>query len=223
MILKKVVICFTIFSLYQCETKIKENTIFYKSDLRYFKSSEQIDYTVIDQIKKIWSKEIPNLKFVAKDDTLFASDPSLKGVKNILSGPWIISKEKYSSSLECDKKLLIHQNEIKYSFCYSDVFEFLDLQIEKSKTDSYYIYYKDIKINLLSNLNLNEKDYNFDSLIFDLIKNVPFIAYDKFQKKEIYKTIVNDFSMGWQGGIEFFLLEKSKDTIAHFSYIKWIH
>ena len=190
--------------------------------LNYYRIGHQRDSTSLDNIKKYWSREIPDLTFIKKNDTLFASYRTLEGDRNILFEPWITSENRFNSKLSCQNKLVIRQSEIEYTFCYSDVFEFLDSQIEKSKTDSYFISYKNIKDNLLQSINSNQPNFNCKAFIYDLLKNIPFKAYDNFQKKEIYKTIVNEFSMGWQGGIEYFLLENNKDTIAHYSYIKWI-
>jgi len=187
------------------------------SSLKYIKRNGRVDSTMIDYIKADWSKEY-------KIEFLYGSKLN-ENVKNyrLYPGPYLTSETKWNSELNCSEKLIIHQNEIKYSFCYSDIIAFLDAQIEKSKNDIYFIRYVKEKENLLNKIKERESIFYCDYLLYDLLMNLPYRAYDKYSKLEVSKIILSDYYSGWSGGSEYFLLNKRNDTIAYHGFQRWVN
>ena len=195
------------------------------SNLKYVKRNGRVDSTMIDYIKADWSKEY-KIEFKNINDTLFLYGSKLnENVKNyrLYPGPYLTSKTKWNSELNCSEKIIIHQNEIKYSFCSHDIIDFLDTQIEKSKNDVYFIRYLKQKENLLNKIKERESIFYCDYLLYDLLMNIPYKAYDKYSKVEVSKIILSDYYSGWSGGSEYFLLNKRNDTIAYNGFQRWVN
>ncbi len=192
------------------------------SSLNYIERNGKVDSTMIDYIKKDYSRTY-NIEFISKNDTLFAFGSTLEeNNKNYRLGPNLTSKIRSNFELNCTKKIIIHQNEIKYSFCYSDVINFLDKQIKKSEKDVYYINHIGQKENLFNQIKESESIFYCDSFIYDLLMNLPYNAYDKYTKMQIPKIILSDYYSGWSGGSEYFLLDYKNDTIANHEFQRWV-
>jgi hypothetical protein len=178
---------------------------------------------MVDYIKADWSKN-HKIKFISENDTLFGFGSTLEeNNKSYRLGPYVTSKVRLNSQLNCSKKIIIHQNEIRYSFCYSDVISYFDHQIIKSEKDPYYLRYIKAKENLLNQITGKETIYYCDYIIYDFLLNLSFNAYDKFDKNEVPKIILSDYYAGWSGGSEYFLLDKKNDTIGSHRFQRWVN
>jgi len=193
------------------------------SSLSYIKRNGRVDSTMIDYIKADWSRR-HIIEFQSRNDTLFAYGSELNEKdKNYRLSPYVTSRTMRSSELICSKKIIIHQNEIKYSFCYSDINAFFDKQIKKSENDIFFINYIGEKENLLNQITDKESIFYCDYIIYDLLLNLPFSAYDKYSKEGISKIILSDYYSGWSGGSEYYLLDKENDTIAYHGFQRWVN
>lgn len=102
-----------------------------------------------------------------------------------------------------------------------EIYKYYDKQIEKSKTDIYYDGYKKSK-NEIQNLISKKRSELNANLLYDLIGNVPVNVYDTFRKQRINKIIKNNCRTGWSGVNEYYFIDDKNDTIANFSYQKWV-
>jgi hypothetical protein len=196
------------------------------SSLTYKWRNGKVDSTMVDHIKADWSRNF-KIEFFPKNDTLFAYGYDLSDLnennRNNRLPPYLTSTIHMNSELNCSKKIIIHQNEIKYSFCYSDVIDYLDKQIEKSEKDVYYLIYLEIKENLLNQISEKESIFYCDYIIYDFLLNLPFNAYDKYKEIVVPKIVLSDYFSGWSGGSEYFLLNKRNDTIAYHGFQRWVN
>ncbi|WP_033959716.1 hypothetical protein [Psychroserpens jangbogonensis] len=194
------------------------------SDLKYIKRNGRVDSTMIDYIKADWSKR-HKIEFIAINDTLFAYGSKLNEKdKNYRLSPYVTSIIKQNSKLVCSKKLIIHQNEIKYSFCYSDVIDFFDKNIKKGEKDiKIYLMYTKGKEKLQNHIADKESIFYCDYIMYELLMNLSYRAYDKYTKMEISKIILSDYYAGWSGGSEYYLLDKKNDTISYKFINRWVN
>ena len=82
---------------------------------------------------------------------------------------------------------------------------------------------KNNKIELINELVEKHKDVEDGPiLLYDLIGNVPVNVYDTFRKQRINKIIKNNCRTGWSGVNEYYFIDDKNDTIANFSYQKWV-
>jgi len=209
----------------QQNIKNQKNELNCISNLKYIERNGRVDSTMIDYIKADWTKEY-KIEFKNLNDTLFLYGSKLnENVKNyrLYPGPYLTSKTKYNSELNCSEKLIIHQKEIKYSFCYKEVIDFLDKQIKKGKEDPYFTRYKKEKRDLINQFSNNEAIYYCDYILYDFLFNLPFFALDKYNRTEVDKIILSNYYTGWSGGSEYFLLDNKNDTIAYNIIGRWVN
>jgi len=206
--------------------KVKNTELNCTSSLSYKWRNGKVDSTMVDYIKADWSRNF-KIDFIEKNDTLFAYGYDLSNLnennRNNRLPPYLTSTIHIVSQLNCTEKIIIHQNEIKYSFCYLDVIDFLDKQIEKSKKDVYYLRYIQIKENLLNQISEKESIFYCDYIVYDFLMNIPFNAYDKYKETAVPKIILSDYFSGWSGGSEYFLLNQRNDTIAYHGFQRWVN
>ncbi|WP_152971489.1 hypothetical protein [Lacinutrix algicola] len=212
---------------FNCEHKTNIE-YFNESELFHYKSRNGLNKPVLKEIITYFSKDY-NVELIKKGDTI-----QVHGTHNTEKddygyfGAWISKKDYLCSEIKCEKKVIFHQNEFQYSFCYEDLVDYLDKQIAKSEKEIKYIGYIKRKENFLkykhgidSSFTKNDDVY----MISDLIMNIPFSIYDKFEKKEIIKVSSTNFQTGLLDsiGYDHFFFDKNNDTIASMSIVYIMH
>ncbi|WP_430467932.1 hypothetical protein [Winogradskyella ouciana] len=164
-----------------------------------------------------------------KGDTVIQKRIDLKGTSddnfdssfNIVS---IWSTQKVSK-LDCTKYLKLNHDEVNFNFCLNDVISKVDNDILKYSDKTWKIEnLEKLKKDLLNIKNgnsekLTERTYY---LIFDLIREINFSAFDNKTKSDIEKIRIEEYETNFSGGNNYYLINKKKDTIARFTVNHWI-
>lgn len=188
-----------------------------------YKTRKGLQKPIIEIIKEEYSHNYRIFSITKNNNILFygyekgSSDTTIYKLEPKISSTIIMPSE-----FTCDEKITFKQNEFEFTLCINEIYKYYDKQIEKSKTDVYYDGYKKRK-NEIQNL-ISKKRSELDAnLLYDLIGNVPVNVYDKFRKQRINKIIKNNCRTGWSGVNEYYFIDDKNDTIANFSYQKWVH
>ncbi len=225
--MRKLIFILTIYLIFSCEDK-KSVEYFNESNAFYYKIRNGLNEPVLKNIVDYFSKD-HDLELIEKNDSILVhgihhTDKDRFGYL----GAWVCTKEYFSTKIECQQKVIFNQNEFQYSFCYHDIIEYFDKQIEKSKKDVKYHVYVDRKEKLLTYNHKIDKQLsknNDEYVISDLIMNIPFSIYDKYQKKEIPQVSATNYQTGLLGsiGYEHFFFGNKKDTIASMPLVYIMH
>lgn len=130
-------------------------------------------------------------------------------------------ENKYVFELNCKKKIEIDCKGLIFIFCYNDVISFLN---SRKNEDSYYSVYKkylELFLNL-NNTNNVSSEIN-DSLISDLLNNIPFEMKLKNTNKILKKVEIKHLFTNYSKDIEHYIFDNDNNIFAYFIVRKYVH
>tara|TARA_R110001583_G_scaffold194755_2_gene366848 strand:+ start:13 stop:675 length:663 start_codon:yes stop_codon:yes gene_type:complete len=209
--------------LFNCSQKTDVTILNTGSELKY-KASNEIDKPILKILEDEYSKDFLIEYEHKNDSTTLILNPKAERIYNGFF-PSIYKTEQLISNLKCNKKISIISNELTFNFCYSDILVYLDKQVKKSNTDPYYSHFRKVRNSLLKikSERINTSTEFNDYIISELIMSIPFSIEDNYGKTKIGKVTSGKFYTGFSGGYEHFIYDIKNDTIASFSYTKWVN
>jgi hypothetical protein len=225
--MKKLFYIFAIILFFSCEEK-KNIEFFNESQVFHYKSRNGINNNVLKEIVSYFSKDY-DVELIKINDTIQIHGTHHTEKNDFgYQGAWVSTKEYFSSEINCETKVVFNQNEFQYAFCLADLVDYLDKQIIKSEKDIKFLHYIEKKEKLIKyrhGIDSSMTDKKDEYLLSNLIMNIPFSIYDKFENKEIIKVSSINFKTGIVGsmGYDHFFFDKKNDTIASMSLVYLMH
>jgi hypothetical protein len=196
--------------------------------------SEKTVETVLPEKKNRTETKVfgDSLKIVYeyKGDTVIQKRIDLKGTSddNFDSSFNVISvwSTRMASELDCNQNFKLNQDDVEFNFCFNDIITKIENDIIKYSDKPWRIdRLKKLKKELLSIKNgKSEKLTQRTSyyLIFNLIREINFSAYDNKTKSNTEKIRIEKYETNFSGGRNYYLINKENDTIARFDVNEWI-
>ena len=194
------------------------------SDILIFNSSSKLNDSIHSMASNGFKQQEVYLNsqglkalYKKRNDTLFLVSEDIE--YELSQVAWSFSKNRTSSSLNCDKKVIVKSNNVSFSFCYSDVIEFLSSYELKNDVKYSYLINAKTSLQTMEKNNVTNGKYFNDNLISKLIENIPFDSNLDESNELISEIIISEFKYNAFHGYDHFLLDQSQDTIASFSFI----
>jgi len=166
-------------------------------------------------------------------DTIIQNRIDLKGRSddNFDSSFRVVSvwSTRLTSVLKCSEVLELTLNGIDFRYCYTEVFNKIDRDIKKAKEEEEEEFWNADRLNKTKKVLLKYKSNGQGDLsiikkyfLFTLLREIEFNAYDNQTKSKVQKIRIEKYETSFSGGRNYYLINKTNDTIAIFYRNEWM-